>query len=89
MKYLVALLAMSLVGCAAPVPIAVKFPDVPPQISDKCPQLKPIEGTTTTLSTISKTITVNYTTYYDCAVKLDGWIEWYNIQKTIFENASK
>jgi len=89
MKHLVLLLAMSLVGCAAPVPITAKFPDVPPQLAEKCPQLKLIEGDTTTLSSLTKTVVVNYTTYYECAVKLDSWIEWYGIQKTIFENAGK
>jgi hypothetical protein len=38
------------------------------------------------LSDISKTITENYTTYYECAVKNDAWIEWYEIQKQIFES---
>ena len=71
MKYLVLLLALSLAGCATPVPIAAKFPQVPSMITEKCPQLNSIEGNTTTLSAITKTVTVNYTTYYECAVKLD------------------
>jgi len=29
---------------------------------------------------------VNYGTYYECAVKTDAWIEWYQKQKIIFEN---
>jgi hypothetical protein len=37
------------------------------------------------LSDIAKTITVNYTEYYTCAVKNDAWIEWYQVQKNIFE----
>lgn len=89
MKYLGLIFAMALVGCATPVPIAAKFPQVPSMITEKCPQLKPIEGDTTTLSAITKTVTVNYTTYYECAVKLDSWIEWYNVQQIIFENAGK
>jgi uncharacterized protein YcfL len=91
MKYIVLLLALSLVlvGCATPVPIAAKFPQVPVLITEKCPQLNSIEGNTTTLSAITKTVTVNYTTYYECAVKIDSWIEWYNAQKIIFENAGK
>jgi hypothetical protein len=41
---------------------------------------------TPTLSDVAKTITNNYTTYYECAVKHDAFIEWYNIQKNIFES---
>jgi hypothetical protein len=51
----------------------------------KCPQLEKLENDAK-LSDISKTITINYSTYYECAVKNDGWIEWYNIQKNIFES---
>ncbi len=89
MKHILIILSLMLSACSTPVPISAKFPDVPPQIMEKCPQLKSIEGETTTLSTITKTVVVNYTTYYDCAVKMDGWIEWYNVQKIIFENAGK
>jgi hypothetical protein len=38
------------------------------------------------LSDVAKTVTVNYTTYYECAVKNDAWIEWYGVQKLIFES---
>ena len=38
------------------------------------------------LSDITKTVTMNYTTYYECAVKTDAWIEWYTEQKTIYES---
>ena len=31
--------------------------------------------------------TKNYTTYYECAVKHDAIVEWYKIQKTIYESA--
>jgi hypothetical protein len=37
------------------------------------------------LSDVAKTVTVNYSTYYDCAVKNDAFIEWYQVQKIIFE----
>jgi hypothetical protein len=31
-------------------------------------------------------ITINYNTYYECAIKTDAWIEWYQKQKHIFES---
>jgi len=38
---------------------------------------------------MTKTVVDNYTTYYECAVKNDAWIEWYQTQQIIFEKVSK
>ena len=51
----------------------------------ECPQLEKLKDEAK-LSDVSKTITMNYTTYYDCAVKHDAFIEWYQIQKHIYES---
>lgn len=85
MKYLIAILAFALVGCSTVVPVVAKFPDAPGNLAlQSCPDLNKLaEGAK--LSDVSKTITVNYTLYYDCAVKTDSWIEWYKKQKLIFE----
>ena len=72
-------------GCSTTVPVTAKFPNAPEQLLVKCPQLEKL-GNEVKLSDISKTITVNYTTYYECAVKHDSFIEWYNVQKNIFES---
>ena len=81
MKYLLLLL---MVGCSTTVPVTAKFPEIPERLLQKCPQLEKLENEAK-LSDISKTISNNYTTYYECAVKDDAWIEWYQIQKKIFE----
>jgi hypothetical protein len=78
-------LAFLATGCSTTVPVTAKFPEVPERLLEKCPQLKKLEEEAK-LSDITKTVTVNYTTYYECAVKNDAWIEWYNIQKHIFES---
>jgi hypothetical protein len=85
MKYISILLLALLMGCSTTVPVTAKFPEVPERLMKKCPQLEKLENDAK-LSDISKTITINYSTYYECAVKNDGWIEWYNIQKNIFES---
>jgi hypothetical protein len=85
MKYISILLLTLLIGCSTTVPVTAKFPEVPERLMKKCPQLEKLENDAK-LSDISKTITINYSTYYECAVKNDGWIEWYNIQKNIFES---
>jgi len=85
MKYLVCFFLILMTGCSTVVPVKSKFPDVPERLMVKCPQLEKVSETPT-LSDVAKTITNNYTTYYDCAVKHDAFIEWYNIQKNIFES---
>ena len=83
MKYL--LFVLILTGCSTTVPVTAKFPDVPERLLVKCPQLEKLENEVK-LSDISKTVTNNYTTYYECAVKHDAFVEWYKIQKNIFES---
>ena len=85
---LVLLLLILMSGCTTVVPVTVKFPDVPDRIKIKCPQLKTLNEEAK-LSDVAKTITENYTTYYECAVRNDAWIEWYETQKIIFEKLNK
>lgn len=80
------LLSLLLVGCGTTVPVARKFPEAPGALAQTpCPQLQKLSEDAK-LSDISKTVTVNYGTYYECAVKTDAWIEWYKIQREIFES---
>ena len=83
MRYL--LLVLILTGCSTTVPVTAKFPNVPERLLVRCPQLEKLENEAK-LSDISETVTNNYTTYYECAVKHDAFVEWYKIQKNIFES---
>ena len=87
-KYLASLLLILMSGCSTVVPATVKFPDAPDRIKIRCPQLKTLNEEAK-LSDVAKTITENYTTYYECAVRNDTWIEWYETQKIIFEKLNK
>ena len=85
MKKIISCLAILLLtGCSTTVPVVAKFPEVPKHLIVKCPNLEQLNENST-LSGVAKTITINYTTYYECAVKNDAWIEWYQIQKILFE----
>ena len=88
MKKLLLLSALLLVGCSTTVPVKAKFPEVPSILTNKCPPLKQVPEDSK-LSEISKTITENYTSYYECAVLVENWNDWYKIQKNIYENAGK
>lgn len=80
------LLSLLLTGCSTVVPVTQRFPEAPGAMAmTACPQLQKL-AEDARLSDISKTITVNYGTYYECAVKTDAWIEWYQKQQQIFNN---
>ena len=88
MKFTIILILTLLTGCTT-VPVTVQFPDAPgASATVSCPALQQLPADPT-LSNISQTIVINYTTYYECAVKLDAWQEWYTVQKHIFEKATK
>jgi hypothetical protein len=72
-------------GCSTVVPVAAKFPNAPRLGVGNCPQLQTVKDDVK-LSELTSTVTMNYSTYYECAVRVDQWNEWYGIQKRIFEN---
>ena len=88
MKYAV-LFSLLLSACSTVVPVTVKFPEPPGRGAvTACPPLQKLNDRAR-LSDVATTVTVNYGTYYECAVRTDAWIEWYQIQKHIFEGAAK
>ena len=82
---LAVLLVVLLTGCSTTVPVVMKFPEPPKFVRESCPNLQKLKDDAK-LSDVSRTITLIYTTYYECAVKNDAWIEWYGVQKNIFES---
>ena len=72
-------------GCSTPVPVTAKFPEAPGKLATQpCPDLQKLKDDAK-LSDVSRTVTLNYSSYYECAVKTDAWIEWYTVQRRIFE----
>ena len=85
MKTLVLALALTLSGCSTTVPITAKFPQAPGTlVQEPCPDLQKLHDEAK-LSDVAKTVSVNYSEYYLCAVKLEAWQRWYREQKTIYE----
>jgi len=86
----VALLVLAMCsGCSTVVPVTAKFPEPPGRgAMTACPSLEKLKDDAK-LSDVARTVTVNYGTYYECAVKADAWQEWYGIQKHIFEKDGK
>ena len=82
---LVTLILVLLTGCTTVVPVTQRWPEAPGMQSMQiCPQLEKLTDTAT-LSTVAKTVVVNYSEYYQCVVKVEAWQEWYQKQKLIHQ----
>jgi hypothetical protein len=86
MKLTSLVLAVFLVGCATPVPVSQRFPDVPKALVERCESLKKIEGDRVAITEMLKVVVQNYGMYYECAAKVDGWNDWYQEHKRIYES---
>jgi hypothetical protein len=85
MKFLAIALALTLSACSTTVPVVAKFPVAPGTlVQEPCPDLKKLEEQAK-LSDVAKIVTVNYSEYYMCAIKLEAWQRWYREQKIIYE----
>jgi uncharacterized protein YceK len=85
----VIIIILAVSGCSTAVPVTARFPEPPGKgAMTGCPALQKLNDGAR-LSDVANTVTVNYSTYYECAVKTDAWQEWYRIQRHIFEKAGK
>jgi hypothetical protein len=90
MRILLICLPLLLAGCfTTTAPIKQKFPVAPEVLLEKCPQLHKAEENEKSIAELLKVVVKNYGLYYECAAKQDGWTEWYNVQKKIFDNVNK
>jgi outer membrane lipoprotein-sorting protein len=78
-------LAFLITACSTAVPLTQSFPQAPDMLKEKCPELKTIQGERVTIIEFTKTVSENYTTYYQCAGLQEAWIDWYDQQKKIWE----
>lgn len=88
MKIFALLVVVFLSGCAIfqkPVPVKPKWPDAVPELREKCPDLKTIEGDKVAITDFLKIVVQNYQLYYECSLKNEGWNTWYDEQKKIYE----
>jgi hypothetical protein len=72
-------------GCASTVPVTPKWPDVPKELLESCPDLKTVDPTNDKLSAIVDTVADNYQEYYKCKDNTDSWIMWYKGQQEIWK----
>lgn len=77
-----------LVGCSTAVPVKPKFPDPVKELTEQCKALQKVDGDRVAITDMLKVIISNYALYYECSSKVDGWNEWYNEQKKIYEKVN-
>ncbi len=83
MKIFLLALTMFLTGCTTVVPVTQGWPEPPGlQSMQPCPELKKLESNPK-LSDVARTVTLNYSEYYGCVIKLEAWQEWYQKQQII------
>jgi hypothetical protein len=85
MKKLALLLAVVVMSGCSTVPVERKFPNVPKELTESCPDLKQTQSTNK-LSEVLTIVVENYGQYHECKVKADSWMEWYKTQKQIFDS---
>ena len=88
MKYLLISL-LFIAGCSTTVPVTQKFPNATPEFMMKCEDLKKIEGDSVAITEMLKVVVHNYSLYWECSAKVDGWQDWYNAQKKIYDGIAK
>jgi len=85
MKKLILIASVVLVGCTT-VPVTVKFPKAPDALTEAPRTLRTLDTTQPELSDLISNANDNYAEYYRLRDKYNGWIDWYNTQKQIFES---
>jgi len=92
MKKLFIILSFALIlsGCKDDgVPVKIKFPEAIKELMEACPDLTTMDEKSDKLSDLLYAVTDNYGTYYECKVKVDAWINWYNSQKENYDQIWK
>ena len=85
-KLFLLITALLLTCCFKYIPIKMDFPDAPAEIKQACPDLKQVDEKETKLSKVVEVVSENYSTYHECKLKVDAWIEWHKQQKQISDS---
>ena len=86
MKLLIIVVALALTACSTVVPVKQEFPVAPAVLLEKCPNLIQMDESKPSMKEMLKVVVQNYSLYYECSTKVDGWSEWYESQKKLHES---
>lgn len=85
MKFAVIILAVLVSGCQTAVPVRSKFPVAPQELLTGCETLQVLNANPK-LSEVAMTVANNYSLYHKCSSKVESWQDWYQLQKSIYED---
>ena len=85
MKKLIVIACLIFTGCTT-VPVTAKFPTAPDTLTESAVNLKTLDKQKPELSDLISNANDNYAEYYRLRDRYNGWIDWYNTQKQIFES---
>ena len=85
MKKLIIIACLIISGCTT-VPVTAKFPSGPDSMKEPAAALKTLDMPKPELSDLITNANDNYAEYYRLRERYNGWINWYNTQKQIFES---
>jgi len=80
---------LMLLSACTTVPVKIKFPEVPQELREPCPALAQVNPQDHQLSSLLEVVVANYAQYYECKNRADGWTQWYDNQKKIYESIGK
>jgi hypothetical protein len=83
---LVLFAAVILFGCST-VPVKLKFPEAPEELTRACGDLTLVKQDDHQFSNFLNVVVDNYGVYYECKIQADGWKRWYDDQRKIFNEA--
>jgi hypothetical protein len=91
MKRIALLTVLLLSACSTTVPVARKFPEMPPVLREQCAELIKLEkadkSTPFSIIDLLGTNVENYKRGVECKVKHAATVEWHDSQKQIFDEA--
>jgi hypothetical protein len=79
-----------LTACSTTVPVARKFPELPPVLREECQELIKLEkadrSTPFSIIDLLSTNVENYKRGIECKVKHQSTVEWHDAQKQVFDS---
>jgi hypothetical protein len=90
MNKLLVLTLLLLSACSTTVPVARKFPELPPVLREECQELIKLEkadkSTPFSIIDLLSTNVENYKRGIECKVKHQSTVEWHDAQKQVFDS---
>ena len=80
---------LMLLSACTTAPVKIKFPEVPQELREPCPPLAQVNPQDHQLSSLLEVVVSNYSQYYECKNRADGWTQWYENQRKIYESIGK